>query len=56
MATDLLYVLLLSMGDNLGNEDGKDVFEELQGKRHAGPVMTLFHDIKNVTYCENVGG
>ena len=61
VATNLLYVLLLGMGDDLGNEDGKNVFEELHSERHASPVVTLLHDVKNVTYymlrvSQKVGG
>ena len=48
VATDLLLILALRMNDDLGNKDGKHVFEELQGEAHFCPVMTLLENLKNV--------
>lgn len=49
MSTNLLLILALWVDDDRGNEYSEDIFEQLPGEGHFGPVMTLFHDLKYVT-------
>ena len=49
VATDLLLILVLRMDENLRNQNGYDIFEQLDSEVHLCPVMTLLHDVKNIT-------
>jgi hypothetical protein len=48
VATDLFLILALRVDDDFRKEDGKHVFEELQGEAHFCPVMALLENLKNV--------
>ena len=48
MVTNLLFVLRLSVLDDLGYQRKEDVFEELQGEDHLGPIVTLLHNVQHV--------
>lgn len=54
MVADLLLILELGVGDDDGDEDGKDVFEQVHGEVELCPVMSLLHDVKDVACWKNV--
>jgi L-alanine-DL-glutamate epimerase-like enolase superfamily enzyme len=50
MIPDLLLILALRMHDNFGKHLGQNVFKQLGGELEAGPAMTVFQDIQDVTW------
>jgi hypothetical protein len=50
VTTDLLLVLVLRVDENLRNQNGHDIFEQLDSEVQLRPVMTLLHNVKNVTW------
>lgn len=49
MTTNLFLVLILRVDNNLGDEDGQDIFEQLESEVQFCPVMPLLHNCKNIT-------
>ena len=53
MVADLFLVLCLRVHDDLGDENGENVLEELERERHLRPVMSLRHNVEHVAWRTN---
>jgi hypothetical protein len=49
VVSNLLLILSLGVGDDLRYEDGKNVFEQLCSEVKLGPIVSLLHDVQDVT-------
>lgn len=49
MVTNLLFILLFGMLDDLWDEVEKDVFEEGDREDEFYEIVTLFQDVKDIT-------
>lgn len=57
MTADLVLVLFPVVGDDIGDEDGKDVFEEFESEIEAGPVVALLENVQDIAcYVSEVQG
>jgi hypothetical protein len=50
VTTDLLLILTLRMHYHLRDEVKKDIFEQFGCKGHLGPIVTLLHNVQDVTW------
>lgn len=53
MFADLIFILVLRVNDDFGDEVKEDVFEELGGHMECSPVVTFFQYFQDVTYKKN---
>ena len=53
VTADLFLVLRLRVHDDLRDENGENVLEELERERHLRPVMTLLHNVEHVAWRTN---
>ena len=47
--TDLLFVLAFRVDEDIRNETQEHVFEELGSEVERSPVMSLLHNVENIT-------
>ena len=45
VVANLLLILALGVPEDIGNELGEDMLEELRGEDHLCPVVTSLHDL-----------
>ena len=56
VVANLLLILALGVPEDIGNELGEDVLEELRGKDHLCPVVTGLENVEHVTCGGEDGG
>ena len=47
--TDLFFVLAFRVDEDIRNETQEHVFEELGSEVERSPVMSLLHNVENIT-------
>ena len=47
--TDLFFVLAFGVNEDIRNETQEHVFEELGSEVERSPVMSLLHNVENIT-------
>ena len=54
MVANLLLILALGVPEDIGNELGEDMLEELRGEDHLCPVVTLLHNLQHIACRQTV--
>jgi hypothetical protein len=54
VSANLILVLLPGVEDNVGDEDHEDILEQFQSEGELGEIVSLFQDLQNITFANNM--